>query len=203
LVRAFEFSRLLKVYSGRLKDLEIWRSSTSYFTNGITVHSGFKDLYQVHRDTILKYLQEIISTYPTYNVRITGHSLGGALATIMALDVQLNYNIQNVKLLTFGSPRVGNAAFASAFNASTIQHFRLVHAKDPVPHFPEMLFGFHHAAEEVWQVSDDSFSMCNLSGEDPNCSLSVGLPFSIDDHRLYLGLPTTDVCTGDQDTAIM
>ena len=41
---------------------------------------------------------------------MTGHSLGGALAVLCALDLQDIYG--NINLYTFGCPRVGNAAFA-------------------------------------------------------------------------------------------
>eukprot|EP00475_Leptophrys_vorax_P020857 TRINITY_DN2860_c0_g1_i2.p1 TRINITY_DN2860_c0_g1~~TRINITY_DN2860_c0_g1_i2.p1 ORF type:complete len:203 (-),score=59.85 TRINITY_DN2860_c0_g1_i2:588-1196(-) len=190
----------------RLEDLKLWRSTASYFSSDITVHSGFLDMYHIHRDAVIKYLFEVVAQYPSYEVRITGHSLGGALATIMALDVTLNYQLPNVKLMSFGSPRVGNYEFAVAFNRTSIQHYRLVNEKDPVPHFPQMVFGFHHAPQEVWQVdaptgggSEMSFDLCNLSGEDPTCSLGASLPLLIDDHHGYLDLPVSQSCTGDQD----
>lgn len=42
-------------------------------------------------------------------------SLGGALATICALDIRLNLGIEDVRLYSYGSPRVGNAVFAEWF----------------------------------------------------------------------------------------
>lgn len=41
---------------------------------------------------------------------MTGHSLGGALATFCALDLEEIYGSLN--LYAFGCPRVGNDAFA-------------------------------------------------------------------------------------------
>lgn len=39
---------------------------------------------------------------------ITGHSLGGALATLAALDHRRRYPDSKVTMYNFGSPRVGN-----------------------------------------------------------------------------------------------
>ncbi len=42
-------------------------------------------------------------------------SMGGALATLCALDLRLSLGAPDVRLFTFGSPRVGNAIFAQWF----------------------------------------------------------------------------------------
>ncbi|EYB84297.1 hypothetical protein Y032_0320g2411 [Ancylostoma ceylanicum] len=52
-----------------------------------------------------------------HSKQISGHSLGGALATLAASNlVQLRVlaNADKVKLVTFGQPRVGDQAFAKA-----------------------------------------------------------------------------------------
>ncbi|CAN0306134.1 unnamed protein product, partial [Ectocarpus fasciculatus] len=43
-----------------------------------------------------------------WHVYITGHSLGGALATLAALDHRRRYPEAKVTMYNFGSPRVGN-----------------------------------------------------------------------------------------------
>lgn len=42
-------------------------------------------------------------------------SLGGAMATLCALDLRLNLKMPDVRVYTFGSPRVGNLIFAQWF----------------------------------------------------------------------------------------
>ena len=42
----------------------------------------------------------------------TGHSLGGALATLAAYDLQAEFAFRKLQVYTFGSPRTGNHAFA-------------------------------------------------------------------------------------------
>jgi predicted lipase len=45
------------------------------------------------------------------HVFCTGHSLGGALATLCALEMRQRLGLR-VELYTFGSPRVGSPQFA-------------------------------------------------------------------------------------------
>ncbi len=41
-----------------------------------------------------------------------GHSLGGALATLTAYDLQAEFGFRELQCYTFGCPRTGNHAFA-------------------------------------------------------------------------------------------
>lgn len=123
---------------------------------------------------------------------VTGHSLGGALATLAALDLRARFG-QIVQLIQFGSPRVGNEAFYTKVKqvfGST--DFRVTHANDIVPHWPKALShsGYHHIEREVWYTSATAYTVCNDSGEDPSCSNSV-YGDSIDDHLAYLGQSTS------------
>ena len=55
-------------------------------------------------------------TVACMQIFVTGHSLGGALATLASYDIQQAVQHMPVKVdvacYTFGSPRVGNHAFA-------------------------------------------------------------------------------------------
>ncbi|HEX7669499.1 MAG TPA: lipase family protein, partial [Polyangiaceae bacterium] len=75
---------------------------------------------------------------------ITGHSLGGAMATLAAYKIATDpaYAALNEKLrgvYTYGSPMVGNLAFAAMWKQRGILEGRLfghVYANDVVPHLP-------------------------------------------------------------------
>jgi hypothetical protein len=71
----------------------------------------------------------------------TGHSLGGALATLAA------HRHSSAVLYTFGSPRVAGSELADKLNAGPqaggITAFRVVHSLDIVPRLP-LPFGFKH-----------------------------------------------------------
>jgi hypothetical protein len=60
-----------------------------------------------------------------FHVSITGHSLGGALTTIAAADVRTTFPAVPVVAVTFGSPRVGNAAFAAHYKALVDKTWRV------------------------------------------------------------------------------
>jgi len=67
---------------------------------------------------------------------LCGHSYGGALAQFAGLDFAVSIPSEQLKLYTFGSPRVGNRGFANSLNALIFQHYRYTVATDPVPHLP-------------------------------------------------------------------
>jgi hypothetical protein len=73
------------------------------------------------------------------SVTICGHSLGGALATLLTLDVGLNTSCHAPTAYTFASPRTGEHLFAGSFNASIATHYRIVNRQDLVPKLPPIL----------------------------------------------------------------
>jgi hypothetical protein len=84
-------------------------------SNGVKVHNGFyASLNSVHSQ-IHHYLNgRIMSGWRIY---ITGHSLGGALATVLMYTLQNEYpsHISQLYLFTYGAPPVGNDVFANLF----------------------------------------------------------------------------------------
>ncbi|ETN72237.1 triacylglycerol lipase, partial [Necator americanus] len=57
--------------------------------------------------------------YPTYQVWVTGHSLGGAMASLAASYIVAAKLVPaaNVELVTFGQPRTGNKEFSAAHDS--------------------------------------------------------------------------------------
>ena len=81
-----------------------------------SVHAGFLAQYNALASQLDAALRALIpaAERATTPVVVTGHSLGGAMATLAAYEVALaGYYVRGV--YTFGSPRVGDAAFAVAF----------------------------------------------------------------------------------------
>jgi hypothetical protein len=95
-------------------------------------------------------------------VWITGHSLGGALATLMsarllrAIDEGLRVRLAG--LVTFGSPRVGDRHFAAAFRHARQRHgvraIRVRHQNDAVTEVPPVVLGYHHVGQLVHLEGD-------------------------------------------------
>ncbi|KAG6487020.1 hypothetical protein ZIOFF_055601 [Zingiber officinale] len=165
------------------------------------VHHGF---YRAYHNTILRYgitsaVQRIKELYGDIQIMVTGHSMGGAIASFCALDLSVNYGVEHVQLMTFGQPRVGNPAFAAYFSKQVPDTIRVTHAKDIVPHLPPYYASFskrtyHHFPREVWlhraEVDGEEYieeKICDGSGEDPTCSRSV-YGTSLANHLEYYGV---------------
>ncbi|KAL7075995.1 hypothetical protein ACQ4LE_004499 [Meloidogyne hapla] len=73
-----------------------------------------------------------------YKVTFTGHSLGGALASLASARTVIEgiRRSDQIQLYTFGQPRVGNADFAFKHDQLVPLSFRVVHRMDIVPHMP-------------------------------------------------------------------
>ena len=118
------------------------------------VHWGFYHQYRSILPEIKAFLRENAGIT---DVVCTGHSLGGALATIAAVDLK-NRKVGNDKefsCITFGSPRVGNKMFAERFCDSTQgRSLRFVNNDDPIPLLPSS-WRFHHVYGVV-EIETDS-----------------------------------------------
>lgn len=134
----------------------VWRGSESkkdfqndasidkvpFINEGEKVHIGFKycwesvlgDTYDAI-DTALENLQG-----ETTDIVVSGHSLGGAVATLYAHSIKKHYPHYNVKATTIGSPRVGNKVFKENYDNSNIDTLRIVHNNDLVTHTPYIRF---------------------------------------------------------------
>ncbi|XP_072975420.1 lipase-like [Typha angustifolia] len=165
------------------------------------VHHGFYSAYHntTLRPEILNAVQRIRRLHGNIRTIVTGHSMGGALAAFCALDLTINCGIQDIELLTFGQPRIGNAVFASYFRKHLPRAVRVTNENDIVPHLPPYYSYFpqktyHHFPREVWlhETTEGILpsldeKICDGSGEDPSCSRSVS-GNSISDHLRYYGV---------------
>jgi hypothetical protein len=73
---------------------------------------------------------------PVSSVTVCGHSLGGALATLFALDLAVNTIFKKPAVYTYASPRTGNPSFASTYNQVVPNTFRIANRVDLVPKLP-------------------------------------------------------------------
>jgi len=93
------------------------------------IHQGFQEAFQlVHRE-IQDYLDKPgMEPLPLF---ITGHSLGGALATIAAKELKYRHGI--AACYTYGSPRVGDEEWVKEIKVPV---YRVVNSADPVTWLP-------------------------------------------------------------------
>ena len=124
------------------------------------VHAGFAAAYASVRRHVRAAVEAALQgreAGPATTLLITGHSLGGALATLCAADVAESWAAAGLPasrrplllLHTFGSPRVGDARFAARFAQLVPHALRIVAGKDLVPSLPPAALGFAHAGAGV------------------------------------------------------
>lgn len=111
------------------------------------VHLGFESMWRRVRASVEPALRALPG-----DTRITflGHSLGGAMAMLGAVDMKRNLGRTNVDVCTFGGPRVGLFVFRRKFNQMFDRCFRVTNQGDIVPHVPPFLLGgWVHAGLEI------------------------------------------------------
>lgn len=103
---------------------------------GFLAHKGFVAAYR-------ELCSGGMPTVKRQNVIATGHSLGGAVATLLAEHI-------GCQLVTFGSPRV----YWRFGRAPKLDHVRVVRDDDPVPMVPKFLYS--HRTEPMLLKDKDS-----------------------------------------------
>jgi len=146
-----------------------------------TVHLGFMTSWRHTRVEILPYLEKVVKMYPGYQLTLVGHSLGGAVAALAALEFKARG--WNPKVTTFGEPRIGNENLMKYLDnvflsqnddESSAMYRRVTHVDDPVPLLPLKEWGYRMHAGEIYiskpQLSPEVGDAQHCEGdEDPNC----------------------------------
>lgn len=94
-------------------------------------HRGFYEAFQAAKEFVGRYLDAFHR--PGQSIIVCGHSLGGAIALLLAEWLRNNWSA-NTQLYTYGAPRAGDRAFVES--AQGLAHHRLVNHNDPVPGIP-------------------------------------------------------------------
>ncbi|TVY45929.1 Mono- and diacylglycerol lipase [Lachnellula occidentalis] len=166
--------------------------------NACWVHSGFATGWSERRSIVLAAVSTALLAYPSYSIVVTGHSIGAAVGTLAAAELRsLNHSVDTY---TYGSPRVGNEAFADFVTSQTPaqgSNFRMTHVNDPVPQLPPTWIGYQHTSPEYWLSGGNATTelygaedvvVCEGVGNE-GCNAGTGLvPIDGDAHTHYLGL---------------
>jgi hypothetical protein len=99
-----------------------------------SVHGGFSASLQSLWSSVAAAVQAQLTATPL-PVVVTGHSKGGALATLAAIRLRSEAVTTPAGVYTYGSPRVGNTPFANSYDA-VINQWRFENNNDLVPHLP-------------------------------------------------------------------
>lgn len=137
--------RIVMAFAGS-SDIAQWIADVSFVLEPVevtgkkkvdgTFHGGQYNAWKVHRAQWLKVLAQYHSDHPDYDVIVTGHSLGGAMAFIASTDLA-SEGVRH-KVYAFAPNRVGNVVWAKSYlQLQPAQDtFRITHYMDPIPHMP-------------------------------------------------------------------
>ncbi|KAK9814603.1 hypothetical protein WJX72_008506 [[Myrmecia] bisecta] len=121
-----------------------------------TVHSGFLDSLQSVTTkapspeyNIVDVLNYLSGGATPAHILITGHSLGGGLATLAAMWATIQWPEADVTCVTFGSPQTGNTDWARAYRTYVGRQYRFVYKKDVVPALPPV-DSYSHVDNGTW-----------------------------------------------------
>lgn len=148
------------------------------FKQEVQVHSGFLSAYDSVRTRIISliklaigYIDDLAEPPFKWHVYVTGHSLGGALATLLALELSSSqlamHGAVSVTMYNFGSPRVGNKKFAEYYNEKVKDSWRVVNHRDIIPTVPRLM-GYCHVAQPIYLAAGDlrdALENMELSGD--------------------------------------
>ncbi|KAJ7025698.1 alpha/beta-hydrolase [Mycena alexandri] len=162
---------------------------------GTKVHMGFQHAWStVSEKTVTTVTAELVA-HPGYSIVATGHSLGGAMASLAGITLQTVFPNTPVKLYTYGQPRTGNVTYATWVNAmiGPERCFRVVHTNDGVPTMAPEMLGFVHHSTEYWALSPHSpqqTRICIAPGvmEDPSGSKKIPTTGINPAHLSYFGI---------------
>lgn len=124
------------------------------FEKGGKVHQGFLlalDEVWDGPDGLNVFLEERLKEKSDRPMWITGHSLGGALATLCFARIPEAFG-----LYIYGAPRVGDGDFMKHLIDRPV--FRVEHARDPIPlvppHLPRLDFNFHDTGKLIFLTEE-------------------------------------------------
>ena len=117
--------------------------------NKIFVHRGFRDYTDnVLSGGVAEYLIDDLKKNPNETLYLTGHSLGGAVATLVAIRLcDMGIDTNRMKVITFGAPAVGNKKLAQAYE-NKIDLVRVEMNGDPIKKSLAVL-GYVHFGESL------------------------------------------------------
>ncbi|KAJ4475753.1 Alpha/Beta hydrolase protein [Lentinula aciculospora] len=130
----------------------------SIFTNQkksgeITVHYGFQNAFKQSIGVIIGEIKRTLEQhkFDIQSLIFTGHSQGAAITLLGSLKAHQVFGPSiNLKVITFGLPRVGNQPFADYVDSTLGANFyRVTDRMDPVVILPPRALGFQHPSGEI------------------------------------------------------
>ncbi|WP_218563860.1 lipase family protein [Marinospirillum perlucidum] len=160
--------KIILAFRGTEGKLADWATDARIFKRQWTqaqplgaVHRGFYSALS----SLWEALEEEVAHLRTNNqsLWITGHSLGGALASLAAATFELQHPQQGVNgVYTFGQPRIADQEFSQNYNKLLKERsFRCVNNNDVVTRVPPQIFGYSHVGKLLYFDADGELQRDN------------------------------------------
>lgn len=121
--------------------------------SGVRLHQGYYNAFVLIQGAITAAIRGELDKTATKEIVVTGHSLGGAIGSILATYLLLQYP-GRVTGRFFAPPRQGNQAWADyvdRLSKGRIQHMN--NFNDIVPHLPPRALDYRHYGHEIYITS--------------------------------------------------
>jgi len=115
----------------------------AFVSSGGKVEAGFTKIYETIHDPIVQTVTELIAQGGYTTLYVTGHSLGAALATLAAPELQARTTLAP-QVYTFAGPRAGDPIFALRYDGLVPASFRIANTNDIVPTLPPVSVVYYH-----------------------------------------------------------
>jgi pimeloyl-ACP methyl ester carboxylesterase len=135
-----------------LTDLQLLPTFVPTWGPLVFVHTGFS----LSLDSVWDDVMEELDNHSGKSVWLSGHSLGGSLATLAAMRLEMDEGVIVEGLHTYGQPKVGNSAFRALYIERFLDHrtWRWTLDGDPIPFYPArglnaLKLSYTHVGREV------------------------------------------------------
>ena len=142
------------------------------------VHNGTQTAWNSVSNEVVSAMRSQLASHPSYKPIVTGHSLGGALASLASASL-VNF-FPSLTTYTLGQFRTGNQAYADYVDRilPSPRLYRITHTNDGVPQtiHRDSTFGpYAHHSREHWEL--EPFGPSNTyrcgAGDDTVCDERV------------------------------
>eukprot|EP01083_Nonionella_stella_P021835 60457_1 len=184
------------VVDGDWKKVSVDHVDTIDINGNALIHRGFyRAIHALLNTGLYDSIQALFTQHKHSKVLLTGHSLGGALAQVLALMFNVDpmfsslpFDTESVEVITFGSPRWGSKDLVTYFNSIGYTNWRIVNRYDIIPTLPVKYAGYYHPASKIeyTNIAALAFVMCDGDGENSSNCEPYTASLKTKYHKTYL-----------------
>ncbi|CAG5104637.1 Oidioi.mRNA.OKI2018_I69.chr1.g1410.t1.cds [Oikopleura dioica] len=138
---------------------------------GAQVHSGFYECFMALKPKVENFLDRTLkvadSEKQVDEILFVGHSLGGAIASLMGMSLAPKYEKEtlNFRVVSVGAPKIGNQALQNLFKQRVKKQLRIRLDSDIIVDSPPLLYWFRNSGNDadetdypIFDVNDFAFA---------------------------------------------